>query len=164
MKVDPPRVQEAQELLQEADTRLEEARDYLLGKSLMGKGVDYESAAHLLVEASQTSLQAFMTWHGMDWPDNATLLDEARRAVSLASILRTPLRRVRQLAEIVEPIRGSQQLSVKEREAVETGFYAVRNLHFAVIGELPPAVRPASKLAPNSNLRAIGGPVTPPVS
>lgn len=139
------RARRTRELLETADAQL--ARAY---RALSAEPPRYGTAAASLVDGVQTGVRAFLTWHGGDWMDGAPLSSRVDRAVSLASILRTPLRRARKLVPVAERLqdKGDTSLSIRDREAVLEGFYAVRNLYFTLLGELPPAVCPEPTLSP----------------
>ncbi len=143
----PLRPRRTKELLETADAQLARAH-----RHLSAEPPRYAEAATSLVEVVETGVRAFFTWHGGDWLDGAPLARRAERAVSLASSLRTPLRRARRIVPVAERLQatGDEALSVKDREAVLEGFYAVRNLYFTLLGELPLAVRPDATLPPDA--------------
>lgn len=150
IKIETPRASATRRLLQEANEKLKRARELL-----MADEVDYASATALLIEVVWLDLRAFLTWHGTALPEDAPLSQWARRAISLASILKTPLGRARKLIPIAERLSsaGGASPSVQDRQAVRAGFYTVRNLYFTLLGELPQATRPESALPPDANLQ-----------
>lgn len=157
-----PHARKAKRLLEAADARLASAHQALTAES-----PQYGTAAAQLVEVTQTGLRAFLTWHGRDGMGGAPLSIQAERAVSLASILRTFVRRARRLVPVADRLQDGDDtsFSIEDREAVLEGFYATRNFYFTLRSELPPAMRPAAKLAPDSNLQSLeDAPATVPAS
>lgn len=107
-----------------------------------------------LCDVIDRALRAFLTWHGSEFSNGAPVSSRAERTVSLASILRTSLRRARRLMPLAERLRGKEhsELSIADREAVLEGFYAVRNCYFTLIAELPLSVQPDVKLSADAGV------------
>lgn len=105
--------------------------------ALKKREVDYDALYDLLSKVTRLCPQALLRWHSHPEPENLSLYQLHRRAQSLASSLRLPLRRMRiQLAQAKE----SGRPTVQTRELLETSFYTARNLYRTTLIELPDVV------------------------
>lgn len=134
-------------LLDDAGDRLQQARRALFRKAPPDHAA---SLKHSLV-AIRGAFAAFVTWHRLAFPDGAPLDALTRRAVPLASSLRTSAGRALLVEELAEAT-GGKPLSRADREEVRAAYYTARNTYFAVFDELPEAVRPAPPV-PRSTAR-----------
>ena len=123
-------------LLSSAGDQLRQTR-----QALSGDVPDHAAALKRSLRAIREVFAAFISWHSLPLPDEAPLDALTRRAVPLASSLRTSASRVLLVEALAEATDG-KSLSRADREEVRTSYYTARNTFFAVCDELPEAVRP----------------------
>lgn len=124
-------------------TLLREAEDHLTeGRAALSATPPHvrEALPHVLA-AARATLQAVVAWNGsttLAGADGAEadLAALTVRASHFANALRTPAHRLLQLAGRAPAIARSATPTVYEREEVEVGWYAARNLYQAATGEL----------------------------
>ena len=124
-------------LLGDAGDRLQQAR-----RALFRDAPDHAAVLKSSLRAIRGAFAAFVTWHRLAFPEEGPLDALTRRAVPLASSLRTCAGRALQVEALAEATDG-KPLARADREEVRAAYYTARNTFYAVFDELPEAVRPA---------------------
>ena len=126
--------------------QLTEARQHLdRAKSLLlSENPSCAEGAAAALETIRGSLQAFLTWHGLNLPEDTPLSTLGSSAIVLARSLETFIHLALPVERLVEELRDKKHLNVNDREAAQAAYYTARNLLSAVAGELPVHLYPSS--------------------
>lgn len=98
---------------------------------------DYHAALRATLYAIRHAYTALLAWHGHSPRPEAPLVELARPAEQLASMLRTCQDRACMLEDLEASLQRGAKATVTVREAVQTSYYTARNTLSVVLGELP---------------------------
>jgi hypothetical protein len=104
----------------------------------------WAEAAVQTLQAFKQALRAFLLFHDVSLPEEASLRDYWRSAVPLASSLELFANRTETVEALVAALADGRAPSVVEREAVRAAWYVARNTLYTLLGELPASLRPAN--------------------
>lgn len=138
MTGEPSQAEAVRNLLRDAAQHLIQSRDLLLGSH-----PDYAQGLTASVRVIRQALHAFILWHSLPYPEGTPLRRLARRAVSLASILETPIQQALPLETLDAALSKKASFTISEREAAQTSYYTARNTLYTVLNCLPASIRQA---------------------
>ena len=122
---------EARAVLRDATAHLEQAR-----ARLAASPPAYAEALDAILASFRASFEAALTNYGASTDADDPLDELAERAVRSLSVLKTSANRALHFVGRAPAIRTASQLTVNDREEVETGVYTARNLIQAVSRQL----------------------------
>ena len=133
-----PQAPKVRALLNEAARAIKASR-----QSLFQAEPDYAASLTESLQATRRAFQAFITWHELALPEDAPLHDLARRAVPLASMLRTCAGRTLPLEPLARELLAQCDCSrISNKQPIRSGYYAARNTFYTVLDELPAGFLP----------------------
>lgn len=133
------RMEAARALLQQAATRLQQARQAWQENR-------WDEAAALTLQGLKATLRAFLLFHDVPLREEAALRRYWQGAIPLASSLTLFANRTEDLETLVAALADGHVPRVAEREAVQAAWYVARNAFHTVLGELPGSIHPATHL------------------